>query len=320
MKTLTLVSHKDDNYTFVYVDVVDKLPEYDNIIKESIKEYKVFTVNKNDTSKLQSIAKAIPHKINFIMKGNKIYTESRLSRELLAQKCFTCIAIYNNLLGERLGVIISDMQGKLYSVKIEDMVNQMRKWRALTNMFLKNGHILVSIRDIEIPQVYLGTKLKAPKVGKTPEVNAHSLSKFKAPIRAMINRGFKQYCDQFGLYDNYPEETLWFYYELMKNGEIGIIAHMLSKKKFEFEQLVEIARGLRHGVNINVYADPSISVNDMIKARVEQERGTFVEMPMPKRLQEMEEEAKRTNNQKLLKKISLAKETIKKQVNKSKGV
>ena len=307
MKTMYLISNNPkEGSTYLYLEVKDRLENFGDLQKEGIIDKQIFTsLNAQSMQKFNQYLGKCNTKVNFSKlsaKGPVI--DSPMTQKFLLKPSLTCCVICYNLQGEKQGLICSDNKGNLYNLSMNYVLNSFKSRKnIINNLFLRNGKELVltqgnyNAQGPMVPIMYLGTKLNKNSINPQENIDGlkedkkydlEKLKQYKAPVQAMIVHGYKPYVNMFKL-DNVkiPEENLWFYYTLLKNGEYKYVGNLVSDKKYSLGQLEQLYLGLKSGVNITKYKDPSIEVDEMIRVRKHLEDGSFNGVIIPKRVKDL---------------------------------
>lgn len=321
MKVSYLVSYKpeENKSTVVVLDLVEELKTVGDLLKEAVKSIKVYTdkytlADVKADRKLNYKSLVIENTGKMETNGNgskaaspvmKFEIESDTTKDLLKTNALTVVAICENIIGERIGLICSDIKGKLYKLDIDTVKSMLEKHGGfLNNAFLKKGGLQFYKGNYEykktkdgelaiplIPTIKIGKALKVDKKvedTKTQSVNLGNLHKLREPVKAICNAGFIEDVKKYKLYsDSIPDETLWFYYSMYKNGKGAYVPKMITTKNFDELQLNEIALGIMEGVDTSFYADPSVDATEMRRIRTEAKKGIF-SVAVPKRLKDLQ--------------------------------
>lgn len=303
MQSVYLINYdeKTKNGKALILDYNTEIGAVEDVAKKAINKFKIIDIN---TPEFNSCNTAIKTKINYTVKGGKIFIESPSTRELLKTNALTIVLIYENLVGDRLGVICFNPNAKnkedvWLNIDMKTFVEMSTKAKGfVNNAFIKNGGMQFYqgnykevVKNGEkiviplIPSVVVG-KAVEEKIKDIPTQKITLKTKnLSEPVKAMITAGFVNEVKNFKLYNPaFKEETLWFYYSLLKNGRGLIIPKMLTTKEFTEEQLSEVAEGILDAVDVNKYFDPSIDYAEMKRTRENLKRGLSKYTAIPSRI------------------------------------
>ena len=303
MQSVYLINYDEKTKTgkALILDYNTEIGAVEDVAKKAINKFKVIDVN---TPEFNSCNTAVKTKINYTTKGGKIFIESPSTRELLKTNALTIVLIYENLIGDRLGVICFNPNAKnkedvWLNIDMKTFIEMSTKAKGfVNNAFIKNGGMQFYqgnykevIKNGEkvviplIPSVIVG-KAVEEKIKDIPTQKITLKTKnLSEPVKAMITAGFVNEVKNFKLYNPaFKEETLWFYYSLLKNGRGLIIPKMLTTKEFTEEQLSEVAEGILDAVDVNKYFDPSIDYAEMKRTRENLKRGLSKYTAIPSRI------------------------------------
>ena len=298
MQSVYLINYneKDKKGKALILDYNTEIGGVEDIVKKAINKSKIIDISSPDFNKCNT---AIKSKINYTIKGGKIVIESPTTKALLNTNALTIILIYENLIGERLGFICVDANGKFYNIDIKTFTDMSNKYKGfVNNAFIKNGGIQFYqgnykevIKNGEkvaiplIPSVIVGKAVEEKIKDVATQKISLKTKNLSAPVKAMITAGYINEVKTYKLYNPaYKEETLWFYYSLLKNGRGMIIPKMLTTKDFTEEQLNEVAEGIIDAVDVNKYFDPAIDYAEMKRTRENLKRGMSKYTAIPTRI------------------------------------
>ena len=292
---------------FKVYDVAEKLDSFGDIIKDGIKEIASVNILLNDKSKIKKLIEKAEVKkcVNFKLGNKGIEFPTEIAKERLKFSPITVLAKGKNQIGTETGFIYcfsnkdKDKVGKISYTELASY--SMKHKGKISNMFLKtkegkrkgsgnpSDYELCSYIGIEIPEMTVGQKLKN-QVDKPPVAKKEDDSKERRIIKIMRKEGFGAEVDKYKLTNKaYPEDTLFFYLELMEAGKKDIVGSMLTTQNYNQFQLQEIAKGIESGADIRLYADPKIDAEEMKMVRTALEIGQWKnQVVLPDKIKEIQ--------------------------------